>query len=235
MKYAGKLFAIGCRQVARDGMLAVLLPAPFFVGAFFRFALPLIDTALRAQTGFSLAPWYRLVDGMLICLAPMFTAMIAAFLLLEERDEGLGAFYQVTPAVGGPYLLARIGLPLAWAFLATAAVAAWFHLSPLSLGTILAGALVSSLTAAAMAMMVAALAGNRVEGLALSKLMGIGFVGLLFVWFVPAPTQFLAAFLPSFWIGKIAAEGVTPLSLLLGALSGGLWTAFFTGLFLRRG
>ena len=58
-------------------------------------------------------------------------------------------------------------------------------------------------------MMVVSIAGNRVEGLALSKLMGISFIGLILIWFLPAPYHFLMAFLPSFWIGKILLDGAS--------------------------
>jgi len=41
----------------------------------------------------------------------MLIAMVSAFLLLEERDEGIIAFYQITPAEGYAYLTA---LPSFW-------------------------------------------------------------------------------------------------------------------------
>ena len=219
MRNTGKLFAAGLRQIARDGMLLVLVPAPLFAGLFFRFAIPLIDRALTERFSFSIAAWYGLADGMLICLAPMFVAIISAFLILEERDEGLGAFYQITPSAGYPYLLARIGIPMGWALGVTLLVALACKLSPLSFQTVLQSAIVSSLTGVFLAMMVVSLAGNRVEGLAVSKLTGISFAGLILLWFVPAPHHYWLAFLPSFWIGKLVMEGADPLPFALGILT----------------
>ncbi|ERI99070.1 MULTISPECIES: hypothetical protein [Eubacteriales] len=234
MRNTGKLFAAGLRQIARDGMLLVLVPAPLFAGLFFRFAIPLIDRALTERFSFSIAAWYGLADGMLICLAPMFVAIISAFLILEERDEGLGAFYQITPSAGYPYLLARIGISMGWALGVTLLVALACKLSPLSFQTVLQSAIVSSLTGIFLAMMVVSLAGNRVEGLAVSKLTGISFAGLILLWFVPAPHHYWLAFLPSFWIGKLVMEGADPLSFALGILTCLLWIALFTRRFLRR-
>ncbi len=234
MKHTGKLFVIGLKQIAKDGMLLALVPAPFLMGAFFKMVLPWADGLLTRELAFSIQPWYGLADGMLLCLTPMFVAMIAAFLLLEERDEGLGAFYQITPAAGVSYLLARIGLPMAWAFAGAVAVTALFGLSALPPAVLLAGALLSTLTGAALAMMVVSLAGNRVEGLALSKLMGVSFLGLFLVWFLPAPYHFALAFLPSFWIGKLLLDGAAPLSVLLGGVTCLFWIALFTGRFLKR-
>lgn len=234
MKHTVKLFKIGLKQISKDGMLLVMIPAPVLTGIFFKFAIPYINTILITKFSFSISAWYGLADGMLICLAPMFTAMICAFLLLEERDQGLNEFYQITPAEGYSYLFARIGLPMIWAFFFTIIVSFVFHLSSLSFGLILAGSLLSCLTGISLAMMVVSIAGNRVEGLAVSKLMGISFIGLILIWFIPAPYSFTMAFLPSFWIGKLLMDGVQICSLVFGLLSCFLWTALFTRKFLRR-
>lgn len=234
MKHTMKLFQIGLRQISRDGMLIVLLPAPFLIGAFLKLAAPLANQILTAKCSFSIAPWYGLADGMLICLTPMFVAMISAFLLLDERDQGVSAFYQVTPAEGFAYLAARIGLPMIGAFIATWIVATAFTLSSFPFEVILGGALISSFTGVALAMMVVSIAGNRVEGLALSKLMGISFIGLLFAWLVPAPYRWIASFLPSFWIGQLLTGGADLLSFLLGLASCFFWIVLFTRRFLRK-
>lgn len=234
MKHTMKLFKIGIKQISKDGMLLILLPAPFLVGVFFQFAVPFLNEILTTKFEFSITAWYGLVDGMLICLTPMFTAMISAFLLLEERDEGLGAFYEITPAGGYSYLSARIGIPMIWAFITSMMVTAVFKLSSLSFEVIFAASLISSLTGGFLAMMVVSIAGNRVEGLALSKLMGISFIGLILIWFVPAPYHFLMAFLPSFWIGKLLIEGVKLFYVMFGLIVCFLWIAFFTRRFLKR-
>lgn len=234
MKYTLKLFKIGISQISKDGMLLALIPAPFLVGIFFKFAIPFMNNVLTKELSFSITPWYGLVDGMLICLTPMFVAMISAFLLLEERDEGISSFYQITPAEGYSYLFARIGIPMIWAFFTTVIVSVFFHISSLSLGVILSSALISNFTGIFLAMMVVSIAGNRVEGLALSKLMGISFIGLFLIWFVPAPYHFIMAFLPSFWIGKLLMDGVNFFSFMFGLISCILWITFFTRRFLKR-
>lgn len=234
MRHTIRLFEIGLRQVARDGMLVVLIPAPFLVGIFFKFAVPYINGILVTEFSFSITEWYGLLDGMLICLAPIFVAMISAFLMLEERDEGMGAFYQVTPAEGYYYIYARIGLPMIWAFIVTIIVAALFNISSLSSGVILSSSVISSLTGISFAMMVVSVAGNRVEGLALSKLMGLSFIGLILIWFIPAPYHYIMALLPSFWIGKMLIDGAGFVFFVSGLLSCAIWIVLFTRIFLKR-
>lgn len=234
MSYTMKLFQIGLKQIAKDGMLIVLIPAPFLVGIFFKFAIPFINDMLTSKFQFPITAWYGLADGMLICLTPMFVAMLSAFMLLEERDEGLSAFYQITPAEGYSYLFARVGIPMIWAFINTLIVSAIFKISSLSFGVILSSSLISSFTGISLAMMVVSIAGNRVEGLAVSKMMGISFMGFILIWFIPAPYHFFLAFLPSFWIGKLLLDGANLFSFLLGLITCFLWIALFTRRFLKR-
>lgn len=234
MKQTLRLFQIGLKQITKDGMLLVLLPAPFLVGLIFKYAIPLANSILEDRYSFSLQPWYGLVDGMLICLTSMFVALAFAFLILEERDEGITAFYQITPTGGYSYLMARIGIPMIWAFIITIIAVGVFNISDLSETTILVSSIISALTGIFLAMMIVSLAENRVEGLALAKLTGISFLGLILVWFIPAPYSYFSAFLPSFWIGKLILDGTTTLPFLLGLLSSLIWIIFFTKRFLTR-
>lgn len=234
MKRIWKLFQIGLKQIAKDGMLLVMLPIPFIAGLFFKLAMPFLNGVLEDKLAFSILPWYGLCDGMLICLAPMLVAMVSAFLLLDERGEGVSAFYQISPAGGCCYLAARVGLPLLWSFAATFIAAALFHLSPLSPGVIVTSTIVSTFTGAALAMMVVSIAENRVEGLAISKLTGLSFSGLIVVWLLPPPYSYLCSFLPSFWVGKLILEGAHPLTFLFGVVTCLLWIALFSKRFLSR-
>ncbi len=234
MRQTIKLFGIGLRQIARDGMLLVLLPSPLLVGITFKFAIPFADGILPDKLSFSLLPWYGLVDGMLICLTPMFTAMVSAFLMLEERDDGISAFYQITPAGGYSYLAARICIPSIWAFATTVIVVWWLNISGLPTAVIWTCSLISTLEGIALFMMLVSTAGNRVEGLALSKLMGVSLLGLPLVWFAPAPHSYFLAFMPSFWIGKIIIDGSTVFSATSGLLSCLIWIALFIKKFMLR-
>lgn len=222
-----KLFQIGLRQISRDGILFVLLLAPFILGLFCKLAIPLINILTIKELSFELLHWYSLIDGFLICLTPMLTAMISAFLLLEERDEGISAFYQITPTAGYTYMAARIGLPMVWAIIVTAIITFLCGLSGLSIPVILCCTVISTLTGMALALMVVTTATNRVEGLALSKLMGISLLGVITVWAVPAPYNYITAFLPSFWIGKILTEGLEVFSLAAALALCGIWIFIF--------
>ncbi len=234
MKQTLCLFQIGFRQISKDGMLLVLLPAPFFVGLIFKFGVPLVNDVLQDRFALSLLPWYGLVDGILLCLTPMFVAMVTAFLILEERDEGITSFYHITPAGGYSYLIARIGIPMIFTFIITVIAVEVFHISTISNLDIWAGSLISATTGIALATAIVSMAGNRVEGLAVSKITGISLLGLISIWVIPTPYMYFAAFLPSFWVGKLMIEGVNTVSFCLGILTCLVWIVVFSKKFLRR-
>ncbi len=234
MKQTLKLFNIGLRQTVGDGMLLMLLPAPLLLGALVRWGVPLVNMLAEKHFGFSLVHWYLLIDGFMIALIPAMLSIISAFLLLDERDEGTGAYYQITPVQGYSYLLARLGLPMAWAFLYTIIAGAVFGVSGADFGRILFTGLIGTGAGVAVALMIVALADNRVEGLAISKLMGISLLGIFAVWFIPAPYYYLAAFLPSFWVGVIMRHGIDLISAACGILACALWIFVFMRRFLRK-
>ncbi len=229
-----RLFQIGFRQITKDGMLLVLLPAPFFVGLLFKFGVPFINDILQDKFDVSLLEWYGLADGLLLCLTPMFVAMVASFLILEERDEGITAFYQITPSVGYSYLVARIGIPMTFSFMITVIAVEMFHISIISTFDILAGSLISAMTGIALSTAIVSIAENRVEGLAVSKITGVSLFGLVSIWIIPTPYMYFTAFLPSFWVGKLMLEGVTIVSFSLGILTCMIWIVMFSKKFLKR-
>lgn len=234
MKQTFKLFKIGLLQTFRDGMLFALLPAPFLFGLFIKVALPIGDGLLQENLSFSLYPWYALADAMLIALTPVFLGMVSAFIILEERDEGTGLYYEITPVQGYSYLLARIGLPMIWAFLCSVTTALIFGISHTSLLQIISASIISTLVGISITMMTVSFAGNRVEGLAISKLSGLSFLGLLAAWFVPVPYKHLGAILPSFWVGELILNGFRGIEFLIGFLTCLFWIYLFTRRFLQR-
>ncbi len=229
-----KLFYIGLKQTVSDGMLLMLLPAPFLLGAIVKWGVPFANALTERYLSFSFVPWYALIDAFLIALIPSMLSIINAFLLLDERDEGTGAYYQITPVQGYGYLIARLGLPSVWAFICVVIVGGVFGISGLSFGETILADLIGTGAGTACSLMIAALANNRVEGLAVSKLMGVTLLGVLAVWFIPAPYYYFASFLPSFWVGLIAKQNAAPFAVLGGVLSCALWIFIFVRKFLRH-
>jgi fluoroquinolone transport system permease protein len=221
MRQTLKVFSIGMHVVMRDAIMLFLIPAPLLVGITFHYLLPWLNQLLLERFGFSFEEWYPLADGLMIILTPTLLTMSSAFLLLEECDEGLGSYYQITPAKQFHYLMARIGLPALWGFLCAFSV-------------IIACSFLAVLFGSSVAIMIVALASNRVEGLAISKLTGITMLGMFIAGFVSDSWRWLAGILPSFWLGELILEKALWFNLLLGTASSLIWIILFTRKFIKK-
>lgn len=230
-----KIFASGWHQVRRDGMLLLLLPLPFVLGVINKYLLPLLNTWLNRQFTIGVAPYYQISDLIFVMLAPVFTAIICAFLMLDERDEGTALYYSVTPATGNAYLIARLVLPMLWALLTSLLVALFFTHQQLPLLLTIFVALLATLQALAMALIILIYAGNKVEGLALFKVVNLALFAFLPAWFIDSPLKYLIAVFPSFWIGElIKATSVGGATLWLNGIPGILCCALWIVLLLKR-
>jgi fluoroquinolone transport system permease protein len=160
-----------------------------------------------------------------MAMTPVMTGMVCAFLMLDERDEGIGTYYRVTPAGGRAYLAARLGFPMLWAFISSLLVIGLFALAVKNVAVIITAAVLGTFQGIITCMLLVVLAGNKVEGLALAKLTNFFVLGLPAAWFINAPYKYLLGFLPSFWLGEIMrasiANGALPVLLcgLAGILS----------------
>lgn len=234
MQQTYRTFLIGMRVITRDPIMFVLLASPLLIGIAFRFLIPFLDHLAIENLEFSLNPWYPLIDALMMILVSQLLALSSAFLLLEECDEDIGSYYQITPAGRIKYLIARIGIPTVVGFACSIVIALLFGLSSMAFPTVLACAFVGAFAGLAVALMIVSLAQNRVEGLALSKVAGITLLGLFIAWFVPDIGRWLSAFLPTFWIGELVLGKSLLISLVSGTMISGLWIGVFLRRFLRR-
>lgn len=217
------LILIGLRQILSDGMMAFILPAPLLLGVLVKWGLPFLNALTVKQFFFSLEPWYPLVDGFLISLIPYLLAIISAFLLLDERDQGVERYYDITPLHGPFYLLARIGLPMVFAWFYTFSIVLLFGISNLSLAVLFWAIIFAVNASFVCSLFIIAFAKNRVEGLAVAKITGMSLLGLLVVAFIPVPFANIFFFLPSYWVGFIIYFGPSFLSCISGLLISSFW------------
>ncbi len=203
MQYIYTIFYIGLRQLRRDGMLLLLVPLPIVLGAFNKYLLPILNDFIIDRLNIDLSPYFYGSDMLFIMLAPLFTVMISVFLMFDERDEGTALYYSVTPAAGYHYLIARLLLPLAVAWLMTAIVAVFFSNQVMTISSALLFSLLAVSQGLIMALLVLSYADNKVEGLALLKVVNLTLFAFLPTWLLAAPIKYAFAIFPSFWLGEI--------------------------------
>ena len=123
-----RTFMMMIRQVWEDGMLLGALCAPVLAGVVFRFGVPFAELQLCRyfQSAEILLPYYLLFDLFLCSLTPYMFCFAAAMVMLTEHDENLTRYMSVTPAGRCGYLLARLGIPAAFARFVTLAIVTAF-------------------------------------------------------------------------------------------------------------
>jgi len=191
------------KLIRRDPMLMLMLFAPFLAGTVFYFGLPMLRPVLLSAFAFDIAPWYVLADMMLLTLTPLLAGTLCGFLMLDERDDGIGSYYTVTPIGRGGYLVSRLVFPILWSVIIAPVLMALFSLSHPEYIRVFAVALIGGLFGAFYALMLLAFAGNKVEGLAVSKMMGLTMLPMLLPFFIRSPWTAFAGIFPAYWMGVL--------------------------------
>lgn len=230
-----RLAAADIRMLARDPLLAIIPFIPFLAAFALRMAVLLLSGFLERALGFRLLDWAGLVRAVVLLFPGMFYGMAAGFLLLDDRDDGVSAYWGVTPAGRAGYLGARLGLFVAAAFLAGVLAARIFGLGKPDLILELGAAVVGASQAAFFGLFLAAFASDKVEGLSVLKALGVlnlaPFAALLAL-----PVRIAAWPFPQYWaaelmLGRNVGAGA---ALAAGVASGALWIAALYFKYRRR-
>ena len=203
----GHLIRADIRMVARDPLLAIMPFAPLLAATAMRLIVPPIAGFLLSRLGFDLMAWAGLVRGIIILFPGMFYGMVAGFLLLDDRDDGIAAYWSVTPVRRSGYLLARLGL-FSLAAVPTGLVCALIlGLAPLRLADDLVMAVLGALQVPIYSLFLAAFAANKVEGLSIVKALGILNMAPLAV-LLPGSVGRLGWPVPQYWAAAGFLSGV---------------------------
>lgn len=196
-------------EIWSDAMLVTLIFVPLIMGLLFRIGVPVLENYLcqRLAHAAILTSYYPVFDLLLSIMTPIMFTAAGAMVILDEADIGLARAMTVTPVGRNGYLASRIGVPALLATAYCAIVTLVFRLSDMRVWKLLALAVCSGFLSVTVALMISTMAKNKVEGLAYSKLSGLFVMGLPMVLLVPAPFQYVSAFLPTFWMTKLTMGG----------------------------
>lgn len=190
----------------RDPLARFMIIYPLLLGLVGRFVVPIIND----QTLFDLSVYYHVILAFLVLIVPRVLGAIAAFSILDDREDNILYSVQVAPLS----LAYFIGLKLVLIFVvgfAGAAFVLWFaDLVPLSSGLIAGVSLLAALGGPLTALGINCVAGNKVEGFAavkgLNTLLFFPIIGLFFFdW-----KEFLFAIEPGFWAAKALSTAILP-------------------------
>jgi fluoroquinolone transport system permease protein len=163
----------------------------------------MLQPVLMNAFSFDLTPWYSLADMLLLTLTPMLAGMLCGFLMLDERDEGLGEYYSVTPLGGAGYIASRLALPVLWSIVIAPLLMMLFSLTHPDMLRVLCIAVTGGLFGAVNTLMLLSFANNKVEGLAVSKIMGLTMLPMIVPIITNSPWGLIAGVFPAYWLGAL--------------------------------
>lgn len=196
------------KQISRDMICVILIITPFLAGAFIRFGIPELEKFICMYFGKNeiITPYYYLFDWMISMLPGMMFLFTAGLIILGEIDDKIAGYMAVTPAGNSGYLFSRLGYPSIIAFAVDVLVLRLFALSSLSFADTIILSVSSSLIGVLTALLVIAISSNKVEGMAIGKLSGLVGLGMFIPVIFDGPGQYIAAVLPSYWIGRFLID-----------------------------
>lgn len=194
-----RLVASDAMSVSREPMLVLAMAMSILPAVAFALTRSAMDVA--ALSAFGTVEISRYVAPVVLVLPATLVGWVTGFLVLEDRDDGVLLAVDVTPLGKMGFLTYRAAVTALLAGLVTGVAL------PLVLPAIdVRDGAVIVLWVAAEAVLASAIlpaiARNKVEGLALTKLTNIAAVVPL-VAFIPPPWRFLAAPIPTFWVGEV--------------------------------
>ena len=236
-----KLLRADARNIWRDPLMLLVLCVPVMMWGAAAFLLPWADQQLAAYiSGFQLAFHTPFIVSVVLLMTPLMVGLASGFLLLDEKDEGILGYMDITPVRKTGYLLYRLTLPVGASLLLSILLAtgllADFHVQ---WGYLLLSILMITLMAAVLAMFLASFSDNKVEGMAYAKVSSLLMLGPFLVYlFQDHSWTMLLYIIPLTWGTQsiMAAidggSGVEHTGRMAAVLGGGygvhlLWLLFF--------
>ena len=215
------LFTADFRNIRRDPMLLMVTLAPLIITSLLLFGFPALAQFIQLELNFNLQVFYPFACVVMMPLIPMMFGMVYGFMLLDERDENMLAYYSITPLGKTGYLKLRMLAPVIFSFLFLlfymwmtnfdSGLIWWKHM-PL--------AFITALHAPIMLLFLAAFAGNKVEGMAIAKGFGVLLLAIPIDYFIPSHWSLLAGLSPLFWTtrGFLAQDTSSIMLYIIAAL-----------------
>ena len=185
------------KRIGKDNLLLILSIYPLMLAVVGKYLIPFLRGVFIESLDLSVH--YPAILVFFILANPYIYGSLAAFTLLDEREENVLQAIRVTPLKLSNYLGVKV-LFFVIVSIATGVLITWFiDLVTIGLGeSVLINSLMA-LSAPLSMLMINSFARNRVEGFALVK--GTGFMILLpaLAFYVPERYSLLAGVIPGYW------------------------------------
>ncbi len=223
------------KLIWRDRFLLFMFGFIFYLVLALRFGLPWLDGYLATNgilpsetTPLRFSDFYLLiVTYITVFQGTLIAGTIFGFALLDEKDDDTIKAMLVTPVPFSRYIMYRIAVPMALAFITVMMMILMIDQVLLPFWQLLLISFGASFTAPIATLFYGVFAENKIQGFAMAKFVGLGGLTILIGWFVDEPMQWLFGLFPPYWITKsywMAYHGQTL-----------WWLALIVGIILQSG
>ncbi|RNA69944.1 hypothetical protein [Alteribacter keqinensis] len=188
-------------SIWRDPFMIFVCLVPFIMVAIVKYALPAADDHLLTESTFQLSDHYHLIMTVIIAMIPLMIGMVAGFLFIDEKDEGILAYVAVTPFSKTGYLINRMLFPTLSGFMISLLCTWLLRMEQLSSwAPLVLSLLLSSLMSPLVMVYLVSFAKNKVEGMAYAKLLSIVMALPIIPYAVGHKIAVLAYIVPLTWL-----------------------------------
>ena len=185
------------KRVGKDNLLLLLSVYPLILAVTGRYLVPFLRTSFIDRL--DLAVHYPTILAFLILANPYIYGALAAFLLLDEREENVLQAIRVTPLSLNRYLLIKVAFFTGLSFVSGVFITLIAGFLKMSLVDAIALNALLALAAPFNMVLINSFAKNRVEGFALVKGSGMLIMLPLAAFYIPNPYNVLVGILPGYW------------------------------------
>ncbi|MFA9458894.1 ABC transporter permease [Halalkalibacter sp. AB-rgal2] len=188
------------RSTIRDPLMLLVFTIPFLMYMLVTFGLPYIDQQIVQFSHFQLMDHRVFIIAMIMTMVPMMVGMLTGYLLLDEKDDGILQYMEITPLKKAGYIWYRISLPAFLSFMITMVMGCvLLFRESVHWSTFVAAVVVVSLLGPVITMYLASFAQNKVEGIAYTKLINLVMIAPLVPYLFDGWWTWISYVIPLTW------------------------------------
>lgn len=210
-KQIGLFLRGDAKNVLRDPLMLLALGLPIYMFIVVQYGVPFVDLQLDSYTSFKLMDHFYLIICFIALIAPMMIGMLTGFLLLDEKDDGILRYMEITPMKKMSFIGYRITLPLILSFIISMVLVLLFLTGDESVnwGLLVLALIAVSLFGPLITMYLASLSKNKVEGMTYAKLISIFSIGPLITYLFDSWWTAFAYIIPMTWLVELSYLSMT--------------------------
>ena len=233
MKNITALIVNDFKNIFRDDVLKIMFVIPFFLILALHYGLPPLIEMLPVIADYK----YLIVTVMCLIIAS-FPAFLVAFIMLDEKDEGIFVIYKILPVSHTQFFIYRLGFLIFFSWFFSLLVLLLSGPEGMMLWQKFSAALLFALLPPFITLLTVTFARNKVEGVTIMKMLNFLLFLPVAAFFVHSGWEYVFGIIPMYWTYKII-ETVNDTGWFLGGLFTGivlhlLFISFVFRVFIKR-